>query len=170
MKVILTADVKGKGYIGDIVNVSDGYARNFLLPKGLAKQATKQNLDIAKQQSKANESRKLLERNTAEEAASKLSGLTVVVKEKCGENGRLFGSVTSAEVAAAILDQHGIEIDKKKIVMAEHIKDLGEHSLQIKVFAGISAKITVSVETDEEKTDEAKTDEVKTDEEEQPKA
>ena len=150
MKVILTADVKGKGYIGDIVNVADGYARNYLLPNGLAKQATKQNLDIAKQQEKANEKRRLLERSTAEEAAQKLTGLIVVVKEKCGENGRLFGSVTASEVADAISAQHGIEIDKKKIVMPEHIKDLGEHALQIKVYAGISADITVSVEALEE--------------------
>jgi len=150
MKVILTADVKGKGYIGDIVNVSDGYARNYLLPKGLAKEATAQNLNIAKQQQKANEKRKLLERNTAEEAAEKLNGLKVVVKEKCGENGRLFGSVTSAEVSQAIMDQHGIEIDKKKIEMKEHIKDLGDHQIMIRVYAGITAEITLGVEADEE--------------------
>ena len=150
MKVVLTQDVKGKGYIGDIVNVNDGYARNFLIPKGMAKEATKQNLNIAKQQAKANEKRKLLERNTAEEAAEKLSGLKVVVKEKCGENGRLFGSVTSAEVSEALMAQHSIEIDKKKIVMAEHLKDLGEFPIQIKVYAGISAEIIVSVEAEEE--------------------
>lgn len=150
MKVILTADVKGKGYIGDIVKVSDGYARNFLLPKGLAKEATTHNLNVAKQQAQANEKRRMLERLSAEEAASKLSGIKVVVAEKVGETGRLFGSVTSAEVAQAILDQHGIEIDKKKIVMSEHIKDLGEFPMQIKVHAGISADITVSVEAAEE--------------------
>ena len=150
MKVILNDDVKGKGYKGDIVNVSDGYARNFLLPKGLAKEATKQNLDMAKQQQKANEKRKMLERLSAQEAADKLSGLKIVVKEKCGENGRLFGSVTSAEVSAAILEQQGIEIDKKKIVMPEHIKDLGEHPVQIKVHAGITADIVVVVEALEE--------------------
>ena len=150
MKVILNADVKGKGYKGDIVNVSDGYARNFLFPKGLAKEATKHNLDMAKQQQKANEKRKMLERLSAQDAADKLGGLKIVVKEKCGENGRLFGSVTSAEVSAAILEQQGIEIDKKKIVMPEHIKDLGEHPVQIKVHAGISADIIVVVEALEE--------------------
>jgi large subunit ribosomal protein L9 len=150
MKVILTADVKGKGYIGDIVKVSDGYARNYLMPKGLAKEATTHNLNIAKQQANANEKRRMMERLSAEEAAQKLSDIKVVVTEKCGENGRLFGSVTSAEVAQAIFDQHGIEIDKKKIVMAEHIKDLGEFPLQIKVHAGISAQITVSVEATQE--------------------
>lgn len=146
MKVILNEDVKGKGYKGDIVNVNDGYARNFLFPKGLAKEATKKNLEIAKQQKKAIEKRKMLERLSAEEAANKLKGLKVVVKEKCGDNGRLFGSVTSAEIAKAIMDQHGIEVAKKKLVMPDHIKDLGEHPVQIKLHAGISTDIVVSVE------------------------
>ena len=84
MKVILTADVKGKGYIGDIVNVSDGYARNYLIPKGLAKEASAQNLNIAKQQKQANEKRRMMERLSAEEAAQKLEGLKVVIKAKSG--------------------------------------------------------------------------------------
>ncbi len=149
MKVILTKDVKGLGYIGEIKEVSDGYARNFLLAKGLAKEATSQNLNIAKQQQKANENRKLLERLSAEEAANKLKGLKVVVKEKCGENGRLFGSVTSKEISEAILKQHGIEIDKKRIVMDGPLKDLGEVKLQVKLHAGISTEIVVSVEAAE---------------------
>lgn len=150
MKVILTQDLKGKGYIGDIVNVSDGYARNYLFPKGIAKEANKHNLTIAKQQQKSNEKRRMMERLTAEEAAQKLDGLKIVVKEKCGENGRLFGSVTNKEISEAIMQQHSIEIDKKKIVMTDHIKDLGEVTLQIKIFAGITANIVVSVEALEE--------------------
>ena len=150
MKVILTEDVRGKGLAGDIVNVNDGYARNYLIPKGLAKEASTQNLNIAKQQQKANEKRRMLERLSAEEAAKKLEGLKVVIKTKCGENGRLFGSVTAKEISEAILAQHGIEIDKKKIVLSDHIKDLGETKIQIKVFAGISSDITVSVEAAEE--------------------
>ena len=149
MKVILTKDVKGLGYIGEMKEVSDGYARNFLLAKGLAKEATAQNINIAKQQQKANENRKLLERLSAEEAAKKLKGLKVVVKEKCGENGRLFGSVTSKEISEAILIQHGIEIDKKRIVMDGALKDLGEVTLQVKLHAGISTEIVVSVEAAE---------------------
>ena len=149
MKVILTKDVKGLGYIGEMKEVSDGYARNFLLAKGLAKEATAQNINIAKQQQKANENRKLLERLSAEEAAKKLKGLKVVVKEKCGENGRLFGSVTSKEISEAILKQHGIEIDKKRIVMDGALKDLGEVTLQVKLHAGISTEIVVSVEAAE---------------------
>ncbi len=149
MKVILTKDVKGLGYIGEVKEVSDGYARNFLLAKGLAKEASAQNLNIAKQQQKANENRKLLERLSAEEAAKKLKGLKVVVKEKCGENGRLFGSVTTKEISEAILKQHGIEIEKKRIVMDGALKDLGEVTLQVKLHAGISTEIVVSVEAAE---------------------
>lgn len=146
MKVILIKDIKGTGFTGDIINVSDGYARNFLFPKGLAKEASAQNLNIAKQQQQANEKRRMLERLSAEEAAKRLSGLKVIVKAKCGENGRLFGSITSKEISDAILDQHGIEIEKKRIVMDDHIKELGETKLSIKVYAGISADIIVSVE------------------------
>jgi large subunit ribosomal protein L9 len=149
MKVILTKDVKGLGYIGEIKEVSDGYARNFLLAKGLAKEATAQNLNIAKQQQKANENRKLLERLSAEEAAKKLKGLKVVVKEKCGDNGRLFGSVTSKEISEAIQKQHGIDIDKKRIVMDGALKELGEVTLQVKLHAGIATEIVVSVEAAE---------------------
>ncbi len=149
MKVILIKDIKGTGFAGDIINVSDGYARNFLFPKGLAKEASAQNLNIAKQQQQANEKRRMLERLSAEEAAKRLNGLKVIVKAKCGENGRLFGSITSKEISDAILDQHGIEIEKKRIVMDDHIKDLGETKLMIKVFSGISADIIVSVEAAE---------------------
>lgn len=148
MEVILIKDIKGTGYAGDIIKVSDGYARNFLFPKGLAKEASVKNLNIAKQQQKAIEKRHMLERLSAEEAAKQLNGLKVVVKEKCGENGRLFGSVTAKEIADAILAQHGIEIDKKRIVMDDHIKELGEAKLSVKVYAGISADIIVSVEAE----------------------
>lgn len=150
MKVILTQDVKGTGHLGEIVNVSDGYARNFLLPKGFAKEASQKNLNVAKQQQKAMEKRRMLEVLSAEEAAKKLKDLKVVVKAKCGENGRLFGSVTAKEIAEAIIEQHGIEIDKKKIVLPEHVKELGEMKLQIKVHAGITADMTLSVEAAEE--------------------
>ncbi len=150
MKVILTADVKGKGYIGDIVNVSDGYARNFLFPQKLAKEATSANLEIAKQQQKALEKRRLLERLSAEEAAKKLSGLRVVIKAKSGENSRLFGSVTSKEISEAMLSQHGIEIEKKRIVLEDNLKELGEYKLQVKLHAGISTEIVAVVEAEEE--------------------
>ncbi len=149
MKVILIKDLKGTGFAGDIVNVSDGYARNYLFPKGLAKEASAQNINIAKQQQQANEKRRMLERLSAEEAAKKLTGLKVVIKAKCGENGRLFGSITAKEISDAILEQHGIEVEKKRIVMNDHIKELGETKLSVKVYAGISADIIVSVEAAE---------------------
>jgi large subunit ribosomal protein L9 len=149
MKVILIKDLKGTCYAGDIVNVSDGYARNFLFPKCVAKEASSANLNVAKQQQQANEKRRMLERLSAEEAAKRLNGLKVVVKAKCGENGRLFGSITVKEISDAILAQHGIEIDKKRIVMGDPIKELGETKLTVKVFAGISAEIIVSVQAAE---------------------
>ncbi len=149
MKVILIKDLKGTGYAGDIVNVSDGYARNFLFPKGIAKEASAVNLNVAKQQQQANEKRRMLERLSAEESAKRLNGLNVVVKAKCGDNGRLFGSITVKEISDAILAQHGIEIDKKRIVMGDPIKELGETKLTVKVFAGISAEIIVSVQAAE---------------------
>lgn len=149
MKVILIKDLKGTGYAGDIVNVSDGYARNFLFPKGIAKEASAVNLNVAKQQQQANEKRRMLERLSAEESAKRLNGLNVVVKAKCGDNGRLFGSITVKEISDAILAQHGIEIDKKRIVMGDPIKELGETKLTVKVFAGISAEIIVNVQAAE---------------------
>ena len=148
MKVILTKDIKGTGYAGDIITVSDGYARNYLIPKGLAKEATPHNLNVAKQQQKALENRKMLERLSAEKP-QRLKGMRVVVKAKCGEGGRLFGSVTAKEISDAILAQHGIEIDKKRIVLEDNIKDLGEVTVQIKLHAGISTDIVVSVEAAE---------------------
>ena len=148
MKVILTKDIKGTGYAGDIITVSDGYARNYLIPKGLAKEATLHNLNVAKQQQKALENRKMLERLSAEEAAKRLKGMRVVVKAKCGEGGRLFIRHRQ-EISDAILAQHGIEIDKKRIALEENIKDLGEATVQIKLHAGISTDIVVSVEAAE---------------------
>ena len=150
MKVILTADIKGTGYAGDIINVSDGYARNFLFPKGLAKEASGHNLTIAKQQQQAIEKRHMMERLSAEEAAKRLKDLRVVVKAKCGEGGRLFGSVTAKEISEAIEAQHGIEVDKKKIALDDHIKELGETKAQIRVYAGITADIVVSIEKAED--------------------
>jgi len=146
MKVILTQDIKGTGRAGDVINVSDGYARNYLFPKKLAKEATEHNLNIVTQQQKANEKRIMLERLSAEEASKKLNGINVVIKVKCGEGGRLFGSVTAKEVAEALESQYGAQIDKKKITLDEHIKELGEYKAVIKLHAGINAQITVSVE------------------------
>ena len=145
MKVILNADVKGKGKKGEIVNVSDGYARNFLFPKNLAKEATAQNLNAAKVAQDAAKHRKLVEKAEAVALAEKLSGKTVQLKAKCGEGNRLFGAVTAAEVAEALKENMGIEVDKKKIALSGGIKELGTYDVAVKVYAEVSATIKVEV-------------------------
>ena len=145
MKVILNADVKGKGKKGEIVNVSDGYARNFLFPKNLAKEATAQNLNAAKVAQDAAKHKKLVEKAEALALAEKLSGKTVQLKAKCGEGNRLFGAVTAAEVAEALEQDMGIEVDKKKIALTGGIKELGTYDVAVKVYAEVSATIKVDV-------------------------
>ena len=145
MKVILNADVKGKGKKGEIVNVSDGYARNFLFPKNLAKEATAQNLNAAKVAQDAAKHKKLVEKTEALALAEKLSGKTVQLKAKCGEGNRLFGAVTAAEVAEALRQSMGIEVDKKKIALSGGIKELGTYDVAVKVYAEVSATIKVDV-------------------------
>ena len=145
MKVILNTDVKGKGKKGEIVNVSDGYARKFLFPKNLAKEATAQNLNAAKVSQDAAKHKKLVEKAEALALADKLSGKTVQLKAKCGEGNRLFGAVTAAEVAEALRQSMGIEVDKKKIALSGGIKELGTYDVAVKVYAEVSATIKVDV-------------------------
>ena len=146
MKVILLEDVKGKGKKGDIVNVSDGYARNFLLPKNLASEATSANLNAAQISKKAQEHRAKVAKDAAVELGEKLREGVLIVKAKCGEGTRLFGSVTNAEISEAIKGTYGIEIDKKKISLAEPIKELGIYDATIKVFAEVAVPMKVKVE------------------------
>lgn len=145
MKVILLEDVQGKGKSGDIVTVSDGYARNFLFPKNLAKEATKTNLNAAKIAKDAVAHKEAVRKQEAEELAKKLKGKTISITGNCGEGTRLFGSITSAEIAEGIKTATGIEIDKKKIVLNDHIKELGKYPVSIKLFAEVSTQITVEV-------------------------
>lgn len=146
MKVILIEDVKGKGKAGDIVNVSDGYARNFLFPKNLAKEANTTNLNAATLAKNAALHKKQVERQEAAELAKKIEGLTVHIQAKCGDSQeKLFGAITSKEIAAALLSEHGIEMDKKKIVLANNIKVTGEYPVTIRVYPEITAKIQVLV-------------------------
>ena len=144
MKVILNADVKGQGKKGEIVNVSDGYARNFLFPKKLAREATAENLNAVKVASDAAQHKLDVERQNAAVLAKKISGLTVTVNAKTGGSGRLFGAVTAKEVAAALLEEHKIDIDKRRFVM-ENIKEMGEYTVQVKVYADMPAKLKVIV-------------------------
>ena len=145
MIVILTKDVKGTGKAGDIVKVSDGYARNMLLPKGLAKEATQGNVrNLEKQKELAAE--KLKEQKAAaKKQAEKLENITVVVKSKGGENGKLFGSITSKDIAEALEKQEGIKVDKKKIELASPIKQTGDTQVTVKLFQEVSAVLKVTV-------------------------
>ena len=144
MKVILLADVKGHGKKGELCNVSDGYARNFLFPKKLAVEADNAALNELKNREQAAAHHKQEEINAANATAQALNGKEVIIKAKAGSNGKLFGSVTSKEIAAEIKNKLGIEIDKKKMSVAD-IKNFGEYTAEIKLYQGISAKITVKV-------------------------
>ncbi len=146
MKVILLKDVKGSGVKGDVINVSDGYARNYLFPRGLAKEATQASLKELKNQERAEERRREQEAQQARDLAKKLSELTLVIKAKSGENGKLFGSVTNKEIADELKKQHKISVDRKKIVLNEPIKQLCEVELEVKVYPEISGKLKVKVE------------------------
>ena len=144
MKVVLLADVKGHGKKGDLCNVSDGYARNFLLPKKLAVEADNTALNELKNREQSQEHHKQEEIKAANETKQKLDGKTVIIKAKAGSAGRLFGSVTSKEIAAEINNTLGIQIDKKKMTVAD-IKNFGEYEAEIKLYPGISAKLNVKV-------------------------
>ena len=145
MKVVLLQDVKDIGKKDQVVNVSDGYARNFLLPRKLAKEATAAAMSDVKAKESARAHHKREEIKAANELKAMLNGKEVTIKAKAGKEGKLFGAVTSKDVAAAIKSQHKIEIDKKKIVMKD-IKTFSRVDVEIKIYPEIQAKITVIVE------------------------
>ena len=148
MEVILKQDVKGTGKAGQIVRVSDGYARNKLIPGGLAIEATPANKKaFEREQAKAAE-KLTQERAGAEEFAKRLEDKIVVVKTKVGENGRLFGAITSMDIANAIREQTGEDVDKRKIVLSKPIKDTGVETIEIKLFQDINAKVVIRIEGD----------------------
>ncbi len=144
MKVVLLQDVKGKGKKGELCNVSDGYARNFLFPKKLAVEADNAALNELKNREEAVAHHKKEELEAAKVTASKLDGKTVTIRAKAGAGGKLFGSVTGKEIAAEIKNSLGIEIDRKKMNVAD-IKNFGEYTAEIKLHQGVTAKITVKV-------------------------
>ena len=149
MKVILQQDVKGQGKRGQLVNVSDGYARNFLFPKNLAVPANADNMNKMIMQDKAKKAQMAAEKAEAQAIAEKLKGLQVKVSSKGGEGGKLFGAVTGREIAAALKEQHGVDIDSKKLVLDEPIKSFG--SYQVKAKLGFEISGTVYVIVTEEK-------------------
>ena len=145
MKVILLTDVKGKGKKGQMLEVSDGYARNYMLPKKLAIEATPDAINTMKMNDKATQERIAREKAEALEISKKLRAMTLVVKAKGGGAGRLFGAVTNAEIASA-LEKQGIKLDKRKIVLNETIKNVGTYTATCKLGYEINAPLTVKIE------------------------
>ena len=146
MKVILLQDVKGKGKKGQMIEVSDGYARNFMLPKKLATEATADAVNTMRMNDKAAAEKAARERAEALEVSKKLRELTLTVTAKGGGAGRLFGSVTNQEIADALAKQTGIKLDKRKIVIAAPIKNVGTYTVTCKLGYEISAPLTVKIE------------------------
>ncbi|MCC5909552.1 MAG: 50S ribosomal protein L9 [Clostridiaceae bacterium] len=145
MKVILLKDVKGQGKQGEVVNVSDGYARNFLLPKDLAVEATTGNIKTLEKQNQVKKQKKQQELQEAKDLAAKIEKFNIKIKAKSGEGGRLFGSVTSKDICDHVKKQEDIKLDKKKLVLPEPIRELGVKYLEFKVCPGVTAKLKVQV-------------------------
>ena len=145
MKVIFNVDVRGQGKKGELKEVSDGYARNYLLPRKLAAEATTDNINALKLKEKAKAAQMAREKAEAEAHAKKLGEITVTVRAKAGGAGKLFGAVTSQEISDALREQHGIEIEKNKIVQAEPIKTFGAFQVKAKLGYEISGTINVLV-------------------------
>ena len=146
MKVILTQDVKGQGKKGQGVDVSDGYARNFLLAKGLATEATKSNLNDLKGKQESIEYKIKTDTDEAKKIAEKMKEIVVNLKAKAGDNGKLFGSITSKDVSEALTNQHHIKLDKKKFVLPDGIKTLGVTEVTVKLYTGVTGTLRVNVE------------------------
>ena len=146
MEVILKRDVKGTGKAGDIVKVSDGFARNRLIPKGDAVEATEANKRMVEKQNAKRAEELAAEKAAAEKLADKLRSKQIVIKTKVGESGRLFGSITSMDIADAIKEQVGEEIDRRKIELDKPIKETGVSEVEVKLFPEVSAKIELRVE------------------------
>ena len=138
MKVILKADIKGVGKKNEVINASDGYARNFLFPKDLAVEANAENMSKLKAQESSKKFQKDVEREEAKKLAEKLGKIMVTIKVKAGENGKIFGGVSSKEIADNLEKEHKLKIDKKKILLKETIKTLGTHMIEVKLFYGVN--------------------------------
>ena len=149
MQVILLKDVKGQGKAGQVVKVSDGYARNMLLPKKLAMEATPANMKVLEKQRAQIEAQRAIDKQVAEDIKAKVEAKTVKVVTKAGENGRLFGAITSKDIADAIQKEFLVELDKKKIDLDAPIKQVGLSEVTLKLFPGVQAKCKVDVVTEE---------------------
>ncbi len=147
MKVILLDNIKGVGKKDEIINASDGYARNYLFPKKLAVEANNENLSKLKAKQNSQEFKKNNEREDAKELANKLNDITLKIEVKAGENGKIFGGVTAKEIAENLKSKYNIEIDKKKIVLQETIKNIGTFTVDVKLFEGVVGKMKINVTT-----------------------
>lgn len=145
MKVILLDNIKGVGKKDQIINASDGYARNFLFPKKLAVEANNENLAKLKSQNEAKAFKKETEKNEAKKVAEKIDKITLKITVKAGENGKIFGGVTAKEIAESLKKEHNIEIDKKKVLLSETIKNIGTFTVEIKLYEGITAKLKLNI-------------------------
>lgn len=145
MKVILLDNIKGVGKKDEVINASDGYARNYLLPKKLAVEANAENMSKLNNKKEANSYKKDLEKQAAEEIAKKLKGILLKIKVKAGENGKIFGGVTAKEISDNLKSQYQIEVDKKKIELKEQIKTLGSFSVTIRLYEGVTGTLKMEV-------------------------
>ena len=145
MKVILLDNIKGVGKKDEIINASDGYARNFLLPRKLAVEANNENLAKLKAKQSANDYRKDVEKQEAKKMAEKLKGILLKVRVKAGENGKIFGGVTAKEISEQLEKQYGFKVEKKKIELKETIKTIGIFNIDLKLYEGVSGKLKVHV-------------------------
>ena len=146
MKILLTADVSKLGKAGDLVDVSDGYAKNYIIPRKLGKEATKQVQHEWEQKKSREAYLKQKEREQAIETAKNLGSKVVVLKQKAGQDGRLFGSVTAKEIAEALKEQHSIEVDRKKILLKDPIKAVGGYTVEVRLMADAVGKLSVMIE------------------------
>lgn len=145
MKLILLQDVKGQGKKGELINVSDGYARNFLLPKKLAKEATAQAMAELRNAETSKRIQDEKERAKAKEIAAKLEASTVKLIRSCGADDKMYGSVTSKEIAEALNEQYGIEIDRRKLQLDEQIKAYGTYSIAVKLYGDVTGRINLVI-------------------------
>lgn len=145
MKVVLLADVKGTGKKGELVQASDGYARNYLMPRGLAKEANAQIMNELKGAAEAKKYHIEQETEAARKTAKSIDGKTLKLTAKCGQGGKLFGSVTSKEIAEGLQRSFQIHVDKRKIVLKNEIKAFGTYECELKLYSGVSAKLYVAV-------------------------
>ena len=146
MKVILLKDIKGTGSKDQIIEVSDGYGRNYLLPRKLAVEATSEALNSIEKSKAAAKHREDVRKDDAEQAARSLKGKNVTVKVRAGENGRLYGSITTQEIADALKAQHGVELDKRKIELDEKVTNVGQTTITVKLYAGVATQMNLIIE------------------------